>query len=199
MSSSRIAPPSDATILNGLRLGRGHGKNSEAAVKRSVKLRCQGADGRELHVTSGRPLKSIEIRLKRGRKTRMVFVSQVETWMNNSVQGCQLLNGFVCFFGDMDRSAIVTVFRLRPSSISQTMAAPLTIDSFAPFHQSGSQMVSCFQQLSCHSWVLMDSEDEATYDAGGLASFRHFANILPTSYFTIHRTSRLFRVPCWFL
>ena len=103
--------------------------------------------------------------------------------MNNSVQGCQLLNGFVCFFGDMDRSAIVTVFRLRPSSISQTMAAPLTIDSFAPFHQSGSQMVSCFQQLSCHSWVLMDSEDEATYDAGGLASFRHFANILPTSYF----------------
>lgn len=75
------------------------------------------------------------------------------------------------------------MFRLRPSSISQTMAAPLTIDSFAPFHQSGSQMVSCFQPLSCHSWLLMDSDDEATYDAGGLASFRHFANILPTSIF----------------
>ena len=75
------------------------------------------------------------------------------------------------------------MFRLRPSSISQTMAAPLTIDSFAPFHQSGSQMVSCFQPLSCRSWLLMDSEDEATYDAGGLASFRRFVNILPTSYF----------------
>ena len=87
----------------------------------------------------------------------MVLVCQVETWMNNSVQGCQLLNGIVWLFlgSDMDRSAIGTVFHLRPSSISQTMAAPLTIDSSAPFHQSGSQMVSCFQRLSCHSWVLM--------------------------------------------